>query len=250
MAINSKHLEPGFLDALERYSRQLPIIGVKGQEKLAKSSIAIVGCGGVGTLVAELLARAGAGRLILIDHDVVALENLNRGTLLTEGDVGRPKAVVCAERVHKINSQVEVEARRERLSRDNVDKLLGDADLVVGATDNIASRMLINEYAVEHRKPWIYVAAEDLRGMTMAIIPGKTACLRCIIPRPPGREERGPPILGPVAALASAHAALLAIKLLVGEKVPSAIYVIDAISNTIEEVRVERNPRCPVCSRL
>ena len=235
---------------MERYSRQLPILGAKGQKKLANSSVAIVGCGGVGTLIAELLARAGVGKLILIDHDVVSLDNLNRGTLLAEEDVGKPKALVCAERVHRINSQVQVEARKERLSKDNLDRLLGDADLVVGATDNIASRMLINEYAVEHRKPWIYAAAEDMRGMTMAIIPGKTACLRCVIPRPPSREEGGSPILGPVAALASAHAALLTIKLLVGEEVPSAIYVIDALSNTIEEVRVERNPRCPICGRL
>lgn len=250
MTDNSKLLEPGFLDALERYSRQLPIIGVKGQERLAKSSVAVVGCGGVGTLVAELLARAGVGRLVLIDHDVVALDNLNRGTILSEEDVGRPKAVVCAERIRRINSQVDVEARRERLGEENVDRLLGDVDLIIGATDNIASRMLINKYAVEHRKPWIYVAAEDMRGMTMAVIPGKTACLRCVIPKPPDREERGTPILGPVAALASAHAALLAIKLLVGREVPSAVYIIDAVSNTIEEVRVERNSQCPVCGRL
>ena len=250
MTIYSRSLLPGFLNALERYSRQLPIIGVRGQERLAKSSVAVVGCGGVGTLVAELLARTGVGRLILVDYDVVALDNLNRGTLLAEEDVGKPKALVCAEHIHRINSQVQVEARRERLSRDNVDRILGDANLIVGATDNIASRMLINEYAVKHGKPWVYVAAEDMRGMTMAVIPGKTACLCCVIPRPPSREEKGPPILGPVAALASAHAALLAVKLLVGKEVPSAIYVIDALSNTIEEVRVERNPRCPVCSRL
>lgn len=235
---------------MERYSRQLPILGVKGQEKLASSSVAIVGCGGVGTLIAELLARAGIGKLILVDHDVVSLENLNRGTLLAEEDIGKPKALVCAERVHRINSQVKVEAKRERLGKDNLDRLLGDADLVVGATDNIASRMLINEYAVEHGKPWVYAAAEDMRGMTMAVVPGKTACLRCVIPKPPSKGRGDLPILGPVAALASAHATLLTIKLLVGEEIPSAIYIIDALSNTIEEVRVERNPRCPICGRI
>ncbi|HIQ55804.1 MAG TPA: HesA/MoeB/ThiF family protein, partial [Pyrodictium sp.] len=106
MTIYSRSLLPGFLNALERYSRQLPIIGVRGQERLAKSSVAVVGCGGVGTLVAELLARAGVGRLILVDYDVVALDNLNRGTLLAEEDVGKPKALVCAEHIHRINSQV------------------------------------------------------------------------------------------------------------------------------------------------
>ncbi|HBY64141.1 MAG TPA: thiamine biosynthesis protein ThiF, partial [Solibacterales bacterium] len=174
----------------ERYSRQIlfPGIGERGQERLLASSVAIVGCGALGSFQAGALARAGVGRLRIIDRDYVELSNLQRQWLFEEEDAraALPKAVAAVRRLAAINSTVAADAEVADLTPRNADDLLGGCDLILDATDNFETRYLINDFAVKHEQPWIYAAAVGSYGVTMNILPGETACLSCIFPAPPG----------------------------------------------------------------
>src|ERR1700761_6003522 len=173
----------------DRYSRQVLFapIGEAGQQRLAASTVAIVGCGATGAAAAALLARAGVGTLILIDRDFVEESNLQRQVLFDEADAAAatPKAEAARRQIARFNSEIQVRAHVADLVPDNVHSLLGDAALILDATDNFETRYLINDYAVEQRRPWIYAAAVGAYAATMNILPGETACLACLFPKPP-----------------------------------------------------------------
>jgi len=172
-----------------RYSRQtlLPEIGLDGQEKLLASSAAVVGCGALGTVVAGTLVRAGVGRVRVIDRDCVELNNLQRQVLFDEGDVARglPKAIAAAEKLRKANSHVAVEAVVADVNPDNVERLIGDMDLVMDGTDNFETRFLLNDACVKHDLPWVYGAVIATYGMTRTIVPHRTPCFRCLLTEMP-----------------------------------------------------------------
>ncbi|MBP1356888.1 MAG: HesA/MoeB/ThiF family protein, partial [Sulfolobus sp.] len=155
---------------MERYSRQLLVLGVELQEKIRKIRAAIVGCGALGTGIAELLARLGVGYLKLIDADYIELNNLHRTHLFEEDDLYKPKAVSCAEKIKKINSEVKVEPIIDIVTHDNVIKLLEDVDYVFDATDNILTRLIINDACVKLRKPFIYGGVSGLYGSVKLIL--------------------------------------------------------------------------------
>jgi molybdopterin/thiamine biosynthesis adenylyltransferase len=179
----------------DRYSRQLLFapIGEAGQQRLAASTVAIVGCGATGAASAALLARAGVGTLILIDRDFVEESNLQRQVLFDEADAdaATPKAEAARRQIARFNSDIQVHAHVADLVPDNIHALLRNpkngrgADIILDATDNFETRYLINDYAVEQGRPWIYAAAVGSYAATMNILPGETACLACIFPRPP-----------------------------------------------------------------
>ncbi len=175
----------------DRYSRQLlfPGIGKEGQKRLALAKVAVVGCGATGTCVSALLARAGVGRLLIIDRDYVEPSNLQRQSLFDEADAAEslPKAIAAARKIAAFNSEVQVQAEAADLTPENIHARLGDSDLdlILDATDNFETRYLINDFAVKYSKPWIYAAAVAAYAVTMNVIPGETACLSCIFPAPP-----------------------------------------------------------------
>ena len=170
---------------MDRYSRQILVaqIGASGQERLKNSRVAVIGCGALGTVSANNLARAGVGYLRIIDRDFVELDNLQRQILFDEDDVqrGMPKAMAAAEKLRRINSSVEIVAEVSDVHRRNIEGFIQDVDLVLDATDNFETRFLINDACFKHRKPWVYGAAISGYGMTMNIIPGQTACFRSIV---------------------------------------------------------------------
>jgi molybdopterin-synthase adenylyltransferase len=179
-----------------RYSRQVLFapIGEAGQQHLAAATIAIVGCGATGAAAAALLARAGVGTLILIDRDFVEESNLQRQVLFDEADAAAamPKAEAARRQIARFNGNIQVRAHIADLVPGNVHTLLAGADLILDATDNFETRYLINDYAVEqsslergHLLPWIYSAAIGAYAATMNILPGETACLACLFPKPP-----------------------------------------------------------------
>jgi len=178
------------LELDERYSRQILFHGVgqEGQRRLAEARVVLVGCGATGSAVASLLARSGVGTLRIIDRDYVEPSNLQRQTLFDESDAREslPKAVAAERRIAAFNSQIVVEAQVADLTPENVEVLLQGADLILDGTDNFETRYLINDYAVSRSLPWIYGAAVGSYGITMPVVPGMTACLRCIYPEPPG----------------------------------------------------------------
>src|SRR5262245_34353204 len=210
--------------AIDRYHRQtlLPQIGEAGQRKLAGARVLLVGCGALGSTIAEQLARAGIGHLRNADRDIVELTNLQRQVLFDDSDAagGLPKAVAAANRLSKINSTITIEPRVVDVDALNVEQLVAGCDMILDGTDNVATRYLVNDVAVKHTIPWIYGACVGTEGRVMTIRPGAGACLRCIFPQPPNASELATcdtaGVLGPVASVVGAMQALAAIKLLSG----------------------------------
>jgi molybdopterin/thiamine biosynthesis adenylyltransferase len=209
----------------DRYSRQVifPGIGVAGQARLSQGRVTIAGCGATGACVAGLLARAGVGRLRIIDRDYVEPSNLQRQTLFDEADAAEslPKAIAAARKIAAFNSDVQVNPEVADLTPENAEALLGESDLILDATDNFETRYLINDYAVKHGTAWIYAAAVAAYAVTMNILPGETACLACMFPSPPeGTVETCDTagILNSAVNLIGSIQATEAIKFLVGAK--------------------------------
>ncbi len=173
----------------ERYSRQILFggIGPKGQSRLGSARVAIVGCGATGSALASLLARAGVGWMRIIDRDYVEASNLQRQLLFDEADAleSLPKAIAAQRKLRALNSAIEIDAQVADLTPSNCEDLLEGAHLILDGTDNFETRYLINDFAVERSLPWIYTAAVGSYGVSMNVIPGKTACLACIFPDSP-----------------------------------------------------------------
>src|SRR5690349_6530392 len=169
----------------DRYSRQrlFAPIGETGQARLAQARVVIIGCGALGAMQAETLARAGVGHLTLVDRDFVEESNLQRQIMFEESDARErlPKAVAAARRIHRVNSDVRAEAVVADVNFENVEEIIADADLVLDGTDNFETRYLINDACVKAGTPWIYGAAVGAYGLTMTVIPGRTPCLRCVL---------------------------------------------------------------------
>jgi len=241
----------------ERYSRQVLFapIGAEGQKKLALSRVAVVGCGATGSAVASLLARAGVGTLCIIDRDYVEASNLQRQVLFDEQDAAEslPKAIAAARKIAAFNSEIVVEPQVADLTPANIAELLGEAQLVLDATDNFETRYLVNDYCVEQGRPWIYAAAVGSYGVTMNILPGETACLACVFPAPPRGvvetcDTSG--ILNSAVNLVASIEATEAMKFLVGaqDKLRRTLLSFDVWSNERSEIATAKpRPDCQAC---
>ena len=245
------------LEPEERYSRQVlfPGIGREGQGRLATARVAIVGCGATGSALASLLARAGVGNIRIIDRDFVEPSNLQRQSLFDESDAAQslPKAIAAARKVSAFNSQIVIEPEVADLVPANVESLLDGMQLILDGTDNFETRYLLNDFAVKASLPWIYTAAVGSYGITMNVLPGKTACLACVFPDLPRGtfetcETAG--ILNSAVNLAASIAATESIKLLVGaqDRLRRTMLSFDLWRNEHSEVRAESpRPGCQVC---
>lgn len=242
----------------DRYSRQILFapIGDEGQQKLRTGHVAIVGVGATGAAVAGLLARAGVGRLTLIDRDFVEASNLQRQILFDEADAhdALPKAEAARRQIARFNSEIHVEAQVADLVPANIDALLGAADLILDATDNFETRYLLNDYAVANGRAWIYAGAVGSYAASMNILPGETACLACLFPKPPSGpvetcDTAG--ILGTAVNLAASIEATEALKYLIGARAAMrrTLLTHDLWTNQRSELQAARSPRadCRVC---
>jgi molybdopterin-synthase adenylyltransferase len=245
------------LELDERYSRQVLFrgIGAEGQRKLTASRIVIVGCGATGSALASLLARAGVGAIRIIDRDYVEPSNLQRQSLFDEADAAEslPKAIAAARKIAAFNSGIVIEPHVADLTPGNIAALLDGAQLILDGTDNFETRYLLNDFAVKNRTPWIYTAAVGSYGVTMNVLPGKTACLACVFADPPQGtfetcETAG--ILNSAVNLAASIAASEAVKFLVGadEWVRRTLLSFDVWRNERAEVAADQ-PRagCRTC---
>lgn len=231
---------------LDRYARQARFapLGEEGQRKLAQGRILVCGCGALGSVLANTLARAGVGFLRIVDRDFLELNNLQRQVLYDEADVaaGLPKAIAAAQKLGRINSQISIEPVVADLTCRNIDSLASDTDLIVDGTDNFETRYLVNDYAVKHRRPWVYGGCIGAEGQSMTILPGKTACLACLMPNapPPGAtptcDTAG--VLGPAVNVVASIQAAEAIKILSGnhDVVSHNLTIIDLWENRIRQV--------------
>ncbi|MGH9715028.1 MAG: ThiF family adenylyltransferase [Candidatus Acidiferrales bacterium] len=246
----------------ERYSRQILFSGIGdvGQEKLLAASTVLVGCGALGTVAAHLLVRAGVGHLRIIDRDFVELSNLQRQSLFEEADAREalPKAVAAERRLRAANSGVRIEGLVADVTPENARELLSGFPLILDGTDNFEARLLLNDAAISLGVPWIYAAAVGSYGVTMTILPGRTACLACLL-----EGEQKPAALGAEATcdtagvlnaacgvIASIEAAE-ATKILAGkmEALTGRLVSCDVWTGRFQSIRVARNPDCRACSR-
>jgi adenylyltransferase/sulfurtransferase len=241
----------------ERYSRQIlfPGIGENGQRKLLASNVAIVGCGALGSFQAEALARAGVGRLTLLDRDYVEPSNLQRQWLFDEADAAEalPKAVAAERSLARINSGVRVSGVVADLSPSNIEELLAESALILDGTDNFETRYLINDYSVSRGTPWIYGAAVGSYGVTMPVLPGQSACFRCLYPEPPGGSQPTCETAGVLNSITAAIGAIQvadALKWLATGSLEPRLTTLDLWNGGMRQIPLpDRDPECPACGR-
>jgi sulfur-carrier protein adenylyltransferase/sulfurtransferase len=249
---------PSALDEekLARYSRHLliPEVGVEGQQRLLETSILLIGAGGLGSPAALYLAAAGVGRIGIVDDDRVDASNLQRQVLHSTAELGESKAESARETLQELNPDVEVVTYEERLSSENVDRILAeDWELVVDGADNFPTRYLLNDASVWHELPVVHGSIYRFEGQTTVFKPFEGPCYRCLFPQPPPPElapscaEGG--VLGVLPGVIGSLQANEALKLAldIGEPLIGRLLLFDALTTSFSEVRVRRDPNCPVC---
>lgn len=237
----------------ERYVRQISLqgFGEDGQERLRRSTVGIMGIGGLGSPAAYYLAAAGVGRLILADPQGPDLTNLNRQLLHWEEDVGKgSKPRSAAWKLGRFNSEIEIVARTEEVTPENIGEVFRDAGVILDCLDGFTARYVLNDHAIAEDIPFVHGAVEGMHGQVTTIMPGRTPCLRCLFPRAP--PERGAfPVLGATAGVFGCLQAAEAIKLLtgVGEPLLSKLLIGDLQFNSWETIEVARADHCPACKK-
>lgn len=235
-----------------RYSRQIILeqIGPKGQEILLNSRITVIGCGALGTVVASNITRAGIGTVVLIDRDVVELNNLQRQILFDEKDIGHPKVMAVFKKLKMINSEIEIKPVLKDVNSTNIEELISGSDVVLDATDNFQTRMIINDACVKHRIPWIYAGVIQTHGMTMAILP-QGPCFQCLLPSIPDPgststcETAG--VLNTIVNIIASMESTEAIKILLNKDVSNKLVYYDVWHHQFEQVRVMKRNKCECC---
>ncbi len=230
---------------LERYSRQIPLIGEEGQRKLRRSEVTVVGAGGLGTPLLVYLTCAGVGKIRVIDPGIPKLNNLNRQFLYYSLEK-RSKAEIIAEKLEEINPEVSVDPVSERISEDN-SEIVGTPDAIVDCLDTFSSRMILNEYSVSKGIPLVHAGVEGFYGQIMTVIPKEGPCLACLFRNLTDKERI--PIIGYTAGVLGSMEAAEVINLLLGKPaLVGRLLFVDLKEMKIEEIRVERDPNCPICS--
>ena len=236
-------------EELERYSRQILIsgFGEEGQAKLKKAKVFIAGVGGLGSVTATYLAAAGVGLIRLVDHDRVELSNLNRQIVHRDEDIGKNKVDSAAKRLREINPEVKIEAVAETITEVNISELLAGYDLIVDAMDNLPIRYLLNKTAIEKRIPFFHGAVSGFEGRAMTVIPGQTACLRCVYR---GAVVEGSfPVVGVTPGVIGCIQATEVIKYIVGmgQLLGNRLLVYDGLNMKFTQFKVKRDPNCQHC---
>ena len=249
-------------DLPDRYSRQVLFegIGPEGQRKLMGSRVALIGCGALGSAIAETLVRAGVGYLRICDRDYPELNNLQRQALFDESDVASslPKAEAARIKLGRINSQVTVEAVVAHIDPTNIETYAHGVDLLLDGTDNFETRYLINDVAVKHGLPWIYGGVIGATGLCLAVVPGRTPCLRCVFESPPPPEMtptcETAGVLAPAVAVVAAIECIEAFKILTGrlDELNDRLVSIDLWAGRVVDLNVagaDRRSQCPCCQQ-
>jgi len=239
-----------------RYSRQelFALIGPEGQERLKSARVLVAGCGGLGSNTANLLCRAGVGFLRIVDRDLIELSNLQRQFLFDEHDArkGTPKAIAAARHLAEINSGAKVEPVVSDIGSGNILDLLDDIDLVLDGLDNLETRYLLNDACASLNVPWVYASCISATVMARLIVPGTTACLRCLhrdLPAPGSvRTCDTSGIIGPAALAAASIQTAIALRFLTANAPPESDLVVgDLWEMTLDRIPVSRDPKCPCC---
>ncbi|MHA1463250.1 MAG: ThiF family adenylyltransferase, partial [Candidatus Heimdallarchaeota archaeon] len=239
----------------DRYSRQIVLKNIQeqGQKKLAKSHVVVIGCGALGTTIANNLVRSGVGSIKIVDRDIVELNNLQRQNLFNENDVGLPKASVAAKKLEEINSEIDIEHLVDDVTYENVESIIQNMDLVLDGTDNMLIRFLINDACVKHDIPWIYGGTIETYGITMNIFPNKTPCFRCLIQDIPAAgslptcDTVG--VLNSIPSIIGSIQSTEALKILLGKEINTNILAYDVWVHSFNNIKIKKNEDCECCGK-
>jgi adenylyltransferase/sulfurtransferase len=241
-----------------RHSKQILLaeLGEEGQRRLKRSSAVVAGCGGLGTVISNILVRSGVGRVVIVDRDFIELDNLPRQVLFDEDDIkrGLPKAIAAAEKLRRIDPEIAVEPVVISLNANNIEQIITGADIVFDGTDNFETRFLINDACVKLGIPWIYAGVVATYGMVFPIIPGETPCLKCFISDIPSPGESPTcnmvGVLGTAVNIIASVEVTEGLKLLAGKKdaLIRKLMYIDVWQGTWSAYEIKKDDkRCPVC---
>ncbi len=240
---------------MSRYNRQelLSFIGKKGQLQLSKSTVVVIGAGALGTVAAELIARAGVGKLVIVDRDVVELTDLQRQLLYDEADIGKPKTLAAAEKLKKINSGIKVVAAAADVDHKNISAVVGKPDVMLDCTDSLETRFLINEYCLKNKLAWVHAAAIRETAQLMAFDfrnRKKHLCFECVFE---GAIAEGTcdtvGVLSSATAVIAAMQATEAIKLMVGIAAETKLLRLNVLQNELTKIAAKKNPNCNSCGK-
>jgi len=238
-------------EELIRYNRQIiyPDWGEASQRKVKKATAFIAGVGGLGSPVAIYLAVAGVGKLKICDNGYVELSNLNRQVLYTARDIDELKVISAKDIVTKLNPDIEVEYFSEKISRENIEQLVGDSKIIVDCLDNFETRYILNEYAVAKKLPFVHAGVEGFAGQLTFIHPPSTPCLRCVIPEAPPQTIF--PIIGTTAGILGCLEANEVLKYLtgMGSNLKGILMVWDGMETDFHRIETAKDPNCPVCGK-
>jgi len=239
---------------MERYGRNLRLrnISEEGQERLLNSSALLVGVGGLGSPISLYLAAAGIGRITIVESDKVELSNLQRQVVLDTPSVGMRKAEVAKKRLKKLNPDTEVRTVDSRFDDDNARKLVAESDIVLDASDNFRTKLLVNDASIAERKPCSIGSVLEYHGQVSSFVPGKGPCYRCLFRQPkdgmvPTTTEVG--VLGSVSGIIGLIQATEAVKILldIGRPLIGRLLLLDGLEMEFQEIKFQRNPGCPSC---
>ena len=240
-----------------RFDRQVRFapLGKEGQARIEAARVLLLGCGATGGILAQSLARAGVGELVLVDRDVVELSNLPRQVLFEDRHAaeGRPKALAAAETLERMGGPTRITAHAAHVDAGNLGELARGCDLLLDGTDNLETRYLVNDYSIESGTPWVYAGVVGGAGLVMPVLPGEGACLRCVFPEPPPPgtlptcDTAG--VILPAVGVVASMAAGLALRLLAEDSptIEPALIELDAWNGGVRRLRAPRDPACPAC---
>lgn len=233
---------------MERYSRQLLALGLELQEKISSLKVAIIGCGALGSALAEMLTRLGVKELVLVDADIVELSNLHRTHIFTEKDLMRPKVLVCKEYLKKINNDTKINTILDILDNENAEQIVKGNDVVFDALDNVNYRLVLNDACIKNNIPLVYAGVTGEYASAKIIIPNKTSCLSCFLE--PINERNACEIIGTTISTINTIASIqiqLLINYLRGKYEDEMIYL-DMEDLRLEKIKMKRNSNCEACS--
>lgn len=243
---------------MNRYEKQILYseIGAKGQKLLLNSKVIIIGCGALGTVIANNLVRSGVGFIKIVDRDYIELSNLQRQMLFDEDDLENniPKAIAASQKLKKINSTIQIESIVDDVNSKNIEDLCSGMDVILDATDNLQTRYLINDISIKLNIPWVYGGVIGSTGMVHTIIPHKTPCLRCMFPEiaPAGSVETCDTagVLNPITSIVASTESMEAIKILLNRKdvVIKGLQYMDIWNNEFEMIELSINKSCKACA--
>jgi molybdopterin/thiamine biosynthesis adenylyltransferase len=235
---------------LKRYSRQIESLGFDGQQRLKNARILVAGVVGLGSPAATYLAAAGVGFIRIVDYDVIEETNLNRQILHWQTDLGKRKTQSASEKLGQFNPRIKIETVSQRIDEANVRALAADIDLIVDAMDNFETRYLLNRTAISRRIPFFHGAIREFYGQATTIMPGRTACLRCIFPEGPIASKLQ--VVGATAGIIASIQATEVIKYLTGKGnlLVNRLLLWDGLRSEMDIIKIDRNPQCPVCSGI